>query len=36
MVGTTGIGSLIGSTLPNLMAISRIDGRRLLITSAPR
>jgi hypothetical protein len=29
MVGTTGIGSLMGSTLANLIAISRIDGQPL-------
>ena len=34
--GTTGIGSLIGSTLANLSAISRIDGSRFMITSGPR
>ena len=32
---TTGIGSLVASTLANLWPISRIDGRRFWIVSAP-
>ena len=36
MVGTTGIGSRIGSTLENVIAISRIDGSRFMMVSAPR
>ena len=34
--GTTGIGSVTGSTFANFLAISRMPGSRLSITSAPR